>query len=1448
MSRASVTKAFFARRQFGSTVSLNANPCRRRTSPNCKRRYVAFLASIVPSICFAQTAAPTQLTLDENGVDLVQGNFTLVQTDVAIGPDGPGKLAYVRAFGYTGWTTNLDVRFFRSQENGQMYFYVQHGIIADRFLQSGTSYSSTLQNGSTLTDAGGGGYIFNAANGSTITFSMTEPEPGNKLNRIGFVKYPNGIQNVYNYNVASVAVTPCTTRPCTYRTYQRLSSVTNSVGYQLKLGYQATSAVYSSIVAWQTLASVTAINNAVDYCDPVASTCTGLTVTWPQSSYTQVVSGSNMVRTITDPNGGATRLTLSNTSIQSDPIAIKRPGSTTDTTTISRSAATGMVSSIIKEGQTWTYNFVDNAGTRTATITDPASNSQQAFSDIASGRLLSFRDALNRTTSYNYDVAGRATRVTLPEGNYTDIGYDGRGNIISTTRVAKVAGSPPNIVTTAGYDSACANIATCNQPNWTQDANGNQTNYTYDPSHGGALTITSPAPATGAVRPQTRYTYGAMQAYFKNSAGSMVASGQSIFVPTGTSSCTTTASCAGTADEVTTTLGYGAQVAGTPNNLISVTATSGSGDGLLAATTAFTYDAIGNKTYVDGPLPGSADTTRTLYDSVRQVVGVISPDPDGAGPLLNRATRLTYNLDGQVTLAEQGTTAGQSDANWSAFSPLQSVASTYDANARKITDQIQSGGTVYALTQYSYEALGRPACTATRMNSAVFASLPASACTLGTAGSYGNDQIAQTVYDAAGHVTKTQLAVGTADAADEATQTYTNNGKVATLADGNNNLTTYEYDGFDRITKIRFPAPTAPGTSSTTDYEQPTYDPNGNVVLRRLRDGQSIPYSYDGLNRLTLTSLPATGIDLPITYTYDSLGRLTNAVDQNGHNATYGYDALGRVVREANVYGGTKLSQYDLAGQRTRLTWTDGFYSTYDHLVTGETTAIRESGATSGVGVLGTYAYDNLGRRTNITKGNGTGTSYAYDPVGRLQTLANSHPVTTSDVNWSFTYSPASQIASSTRSNDAYAWTGHYNVDRPYAANGLNQLTTAGSTALSYDGRGNLTTSGSTTYSYSLRNLQYAIPGGYLYYDPLARLDYISSNSVTGAAQYMDYDGNRLIDERNDSVGITRRYIYGPSTDEVLVWYEGPGTTDRRWLAQDERGSVVEVTNASGATLAINTYDEYGIPGSGNLGRFQYTGQTWLTELGMYNYKARLYSPTLGRFMQTDPIGYGDGVNWYNYVGADPVNRKDSSGLFLGINFTAREVTPNVGGGGANDGEIVVTGSRTSDSFRDFGNVRSAPTVFQTAPIARSNGSGNRVARPKSVATTASKACDNVAKEPGPIFVDFVEGSAFAGYGVTGSLGVFYNLKTGSGGFFHTVGGGLGYDLDVGLKGGFYSRAADLRGFNANVNGSYGASGSANFSKNGRLVGGSAGLTAGVGGSATVTNTTLFGCYFNGGG
>ena len=128
------------------------------------------------------------------------------------------------------------------------------------------------------------------------------------------------------------------------------------------------------------------------------------------------------------------------------------------------------------------------------------------------------------------------------------------------------------------------------------------------------------------------------------------------------------------------------------------------------------------------------------------------------------------------------------------------------------------------------------------------------------------------------------------------------------------------------------------------------------------------------------------------------------------------------------------------------------------------------------------------------------------------------------------------------------------------------------------------------------------------------------------------YDGAEMIGEYNSSNALLRRYVFGPGVDEALVWYEGSGTSDRRWLVADQLGSIVAVTNGAGAATSINSYDEYGQPGASNTGRFQYSGQAWLPEAQLYHYKARAYLPALGRFLQTDPIGFaGGGMSLYAY-------------------------------------------------------------------------------------------------------------------------------------------------------------------------------------------------------------------------
>ncbi len=123
--------------------------------------------------------------------------------------------------------------------------------------------------------------------------------------------------------------------------------------------------------------------------------------------------------------------------------------------------------------------------------------------------------------------------------------------------------------------------------------------------------------------------------------------------------------------------------------------------------------------------------------------------------------------------------------------------------------------------------------------------------------------------------------------------------------------------------------------------------------------------------------------------------------------------------------------------------------------------------------------------------------SYGYDGVSRLTQLADNLVGSAYDQTLDFGYTPASQIASNTRSNDAYAWTGHYNLNRGYTANGRNQYTATGSITPTYDAKGNLTSAGSTTYAYTSENLLTSATGGIaLAYDPAMRLYQTSGGSA----------------------------------------------------------------------------------------------------------------------------------------------------------------------------------------------------------------------------------------------------------------------------------------------------------------------------------------------------------------
>ncbi|MES2339178.1 MAG: RHS repeat-associated core domain-containing protein [Pseudomonadota bacterium] len=1171
---------------------------------------------------------PIRESIDANGVDLSRGVMIDRAHSVSIGGAGELGMSFTRQIGSNGDFRDSTAGFVAGTATGVI-------VSLD-----GSSESFTLTNGVFISDQHRGSRL--TSNAGTLVYTLADGTVAS-FNRIADVTQysgdasvitsllrPSGETWTYHYTSVPVCAVQSNSDCIATITAARLQAVTSNLGYMAKLSYMENSepALQSDTYPWMTLTSVALVNRTVDACDPMANACS-FTVAWPKLDFAGVASVSDSLNRTTAYSYTSGRVT-----------GIRRPGASADSTTIGYDG-TGRVSSITRDGVAWTYAYDVVAGLPTTTVNAALPGKRVVTFDPATLLRVSDTDAEGNTTRYEYHPATNLLKkVTGPQGETTEYEYDLRGNVTRTTATPKpapnqgpfalspmvaVAVYPASDTTDTDRCTTAVTAAQCNRPISTKGFDGVETTYTWNAASGGLASVT--LPAVGGIAPQTRYAYTTLTS----------AMGGAVQRLTGISACRTTANCIGTADETRTTIAYA-----TPTLLPSATS-SGAGDGSLVATSSFDYDPVGNRISVDGPLPGSGDTSYSRYDAVRRPVGAIGPDPDGAGPYPRRARRVSYNADDQVTQDASGHVAGTSDSDWANFTAGASVTRSYDPATARLLREDRG----MSLTDYGYDARGRLACTAQRLNFAARAGAPVDGCTLSTEGAQGPDRIARVSYDALDRPVLVKTGVGTPDESVESAATYTVDGQLATLTDGNGNVTTYTYDGFGRFSILCHPGSTLPGGTcglSSSDWEGQAYKPDGTVDQYRLRGGHTLIFGYDALKRPTTKSRYQLGVGIydTVSYTHDLLGQLTRA-SRPGQSVQFDIDALGRRTGESQP-AGSVYANYDLSGRRTRLRWSGpDYYVDYDRDWTGTLTHVREKGAASGTGVLAWLRYDHFGYLRRIDRGNGTVMSNALTGSGQLQLLSETMPGTTGSVSTSLSYNAAGQIASLTRSNDAYAFTPHTSGTTGYGIGVGNRVTSAGGAGVTYDQSGNVTGIGGTSYGYSAENELTSAGGNSLAYDPLGRL--LSVTTPAGTTQFL-YDGWTLVAELDAAGNYLRRHVPSDGFDAPIAEVTGPVTAPvHRWYHADERGSVTALSDDAGAVGTPNTYDEYGVPGAANQGRFGYTGQMWLPEVGLYNYKMRMYAPTLGRFLQTDPIGLAGGVNLYGYVGGDPVNATDPMGL-----------------------------------------------------------------------------------------------------------------------------------------------------------------------------------------------------------
>ena len=617
----------------------------------------------------------------------------------------------------------------------------------------------------------------------------------------------------------------------------------------------------------------------------------------------------------------------------------------------------------------------------------------------------------------------------------------------------------------------------------------------------------------------------------------------------------------------------------------------------------------------------SADRVRTRTDSQGYV---LTYDYDN----LDRVTKITYP-DGTTDLYDynfqSGPNVGTASLEMRKHTDRLGRVTTYgyDADQRltSVTEPI-SGGTTRT-TSYDYYENG----TLKNLTDA-------------------NGNVTHWDIDIESRPTAKTYAYGTASAKTE-TYTYeTTTSRLKSVTDALGQVKTFTYGLDNRITGITYTSSVNATPNVTIAYD--TYFPR----MTSMADGTGTTnYSYTAMGTngaLKLSSIAGPYSNDTTGLTYDTLGRL-NGRNITGGNETFGYDAISRLTSHGTPLGSfteTYLGQTSQQASRS--------------VTNGAVTVSTSWGYDTNANDRRLISIANSGVSRSYTLGYGTSPVNPYDIMSITDTAATGHPFATQ--SHAYTYDDANRLLTGNQTTPGNFTYGYDKLDNANVVatpsgtvspaptyNASNQLATWASNTYTYDANGNtLSGDGTRTYKYDAE-------------DRLLEIDYTGTSNKT-VFTYNGVGQRRVTAETVGGTTTTTRYLWCDSS--ICQTRDGSDNVLRRDLAEgeynvstgqkliyttDQLGSVRDVLDGTTGNL-IQSYDysPYGAVARSNGSTqtdYSYGGLFYHQASGLNFAKYRVLDGVTGRWINRDPIREAAGPNLYAYVGANPLNEIDPSGL-----------------------------------------------------------------------------------------------------------------------------------------------------------------------------------------------------------